>query len=145
MSDRLFGVVVLIAALAYIVSAAAIPTSFLTDPVGPKTFPRIVGGIAALCAVLIIIKPDGNPEWPELRTWLALAVAMLTLVGYAYALRPLGFLIPTAVAASVLSYQIRPRLLPALLTGPGLAIGLFFIFKYALGLGLSPLPKAWLG
>jgi putative tricarboxylic transport membrane protein len=145
MSDRLFAVVVLIAALAYIVSAASIPTSFLADPVGPKTFPRIVGSIAALCAVLIIIKPDGNPEWPELRTWFALAIAMLTLVGYAYTLKPLGFLIPTAVAASVLSYQIRPRLLPALLTGLGLATGLFIIFKYALGLGLAPLPKAWLG
>ncbi|MEE9321539.1 MAG: tripartite tricarboxylate transporter TctB family protein [Granulosicoccus sp.] len=145
MSDRLFGVVVLIAALAYIVSAAAIPTSFLTDPVGPKTFPRIVGGIAALCAVLIIIKPDGNPEWPTLRTWFALAIAMITLISYAYTLKPLGFLIPTAVAASVLSYQIRPRPLAALLTGLGLSFGLFIIFKYALGLGLAPVPKAWLG
>jgi len=64
-SDRLFALVVLLAAIAYIMSAANIPTGFLVDPVGPKLFPRLVGGVAALCAILILIKPDANPTWPE--------------------------------------------------------------------------------
>ena len=39
MSDRLFGLVIIAVALGFIASAAQIQQSFLTDPVGPKTFP----------------------------------------------------------------------------------------------------------
>lgn len=141
MSDRLFGTIVLLGSIGYFVASTGIPTGFLVDPVGPKTFPMLVSGIAALCAVLIIIKPDEEPEWPSVRTWLKLLLAFVTLVSYAYTLKPLGFLIPTAVAATVLSYQIRARLLPAILTGAGLSAGLFVLFKFALGLSLVAIPE----
>ena len=72
-------------------------------------------------------------------------VEALSHVLYAYALRPFGFLIPTALAAAILSYQISPRVGPAALSGLGLSGGLFVLFKYALGLGLVALPKALTG
>ena len=53
----------------------------------------------------------------------------------------MGFVVPTAIAAAILSYQISPRKLPAALAGLGLSIGLFVLFKYALGLGLVAFPK----
>lgn len=140
-SDRLFGLVVLMTALAYIASATQIQTSFLTDPVGPKAFPILVGAVAAFSALVMIIKPDPSPQWPGLRTFGALFVALVVLVAYAYALKPFGFLLPTAVTAAILSYQISPRALRAVLTGVGLSVGLFVLFKYALKLGLVPFPK----
>lgn len=145
MSDRLFGIIVLLGSVGYFVASTSIPTGFLVDPVGPKTFPMLVSAIAALCAVLIIVKPDDEPEWPSIGTWLKLALALGTLLAYAYTLKPLGFLIPTAIAAMVLSYQIHARLLPSLLTGVGLSAGLFVVFRFALGLSLVAIPKAWLG
>jgi len=140
-SDRLFGLVVLMTALAYIASATQIQTSFLQDPVGPKAFPMLVGAVAALSALVMIVKPDPSPQWPGLRTFGALVIALIVLVAYAYALKPFGFLLPTAVTATILSYQISPRVVPAVLTGTGLSIGLFVLFKYALNLGLVPFPK----
>lgn len=145
MSDRLFGVVVLIGSIAYFMAAANIPTGFLVDPVGPKFFPRLLSGVAALCALLIIVKPDDEPSWPQTGKWVSLAVALLTLIAYAYTLKPLGFLIPTALASAMLSYQIRSNILMAVLTGIGLSGGLFIIFKFALGLSLSPVPRSWMG
>lgn len=142
-SDRIFGLVVLCVALAFIASAFQIQTSFLSDPVGPKSFPILVGAVAAICAIVLIIRPDPEPEWPGLSTFLALGLATLILVVYAYALIPLGFIVPTVIATSVLSYQIRPRLLPAVLTGTGLSVGLFVLFKYVLGLGLFAFPRGW--
>ncbi|MEM6887468.1 MAG: tripartite tricarboxylate transporter TctB family protein [Pseudomonadota bacterium] len=142
-SDRIFGLVTLFVALGYIASATQIQTSFLTDPVGPKAFPILVGAVAALCALVMIVKPDPDPSWPVTRTWGALAIAVVVLICYAYALKPLGFVIPTAIAASILSYQISPRALPAVLAGAGLSIGLFLLFKYALGLSLIAFPKGW--
>lgn len=145
MSDRIFGLIVALVALAYIAGATGIETGFMMDPVGPKTFPMLIGGVAALCGLLVVLKPDDDPAWPGWRVFVALAIATGVMVLYAYALKPFGFLLPTAVTAAVLSYQIRPRWLPAVFTGIGLAVGLFAIFRYALGLGLVPFPARWLG
>ena len=144
-SDRIFGLVMAIVALAFIASATQIQTSFLSDPVGPKTFPIIIGVVCALSALFMVFKPDPEPDWPALRTIGALFFAVVVLVAYAYALKPLGFLLPTAVAAGVLSYQISPKALNAVLAGLGLSIGLFILFKYALDLGLVPFPKSITG
>ena len=142
-SDRIFGLVVAIVALAYIASATQIQTSFLSDPVGPKMFPMMIGAVCAISAIFMVFKPDPEPEWPGMRTLGALALAVAVLVAYAYALRPLGFLFPTAVAAGVLSYQISPNPKTAVLAGVGLSIGLFVTFKFALDLGLVGFPKGW--
>lgn len=141
MSDRIFGLVVVLVALAFIASATQIQTSFLSDPVGPKAFPILVGSVAALCGVIMILRPDQEPEWPEMRTLGALLVSVLVLVAYAYLLKPLGFLIPTAIVAGVLSYQINPRIGAAVIAGVGLSVGLFIVFKFILGLGLIGLPR----
>ncbi|MGI9399837.1 MAG: tripartite tricarboxylate transporter TctB family protein [Rhizobiaceae bacterium] len=140
-SDRIFGLVALFVALAYIASATQIQTSFLADPVGPKSFPILVGSVAAISSLVLIFRPDPDPHWPALRTWGSLALAVFVLVIYAYALKPLGFLIPTAFAAAILSYQISPNTRNAALSGMGLSVGLFILFKFALGLGLVAFPK----
>lgn len=142
-SDRIFGLVTLFVALAYIASATQIQTSFLADPVGPKAFPMLIGAVAALCSLFMIVKPDPDPQWPSARTWGALAIAVVVLVCYAYALKPMGFLIPTAIASGILSYQISPNKGAAVASGLGLSIGLFLLFKFALGLGLVAFPKGW--
>jgi len=145
MSDRLFGLVVLIAGVAYIASAVQIQSSFMVDPVGLKTFPILVGGIGSLCALLIMIKPDAEPEWPAGKTWFSLLLALGVLIAYAYTLKPLGFLIPTALAAGILSWQIRPKVVPAIITGLALSAGLYLLFRYVLGLSLFAVPRSWLG
>lgn len=143
MSDRIFGLVAVLVALAYIASATQVQTSFLSDPVGPKAFPMLVGAVAAICGMFMVLRPDADPNWPAAKTLLALALCIVVLVSYAYALKPLGFLIPTAITAAILSYQIFPRIHTAIFTGVILSIGLFLLFKYALGLGLFPFPKGW--
>ena len=144
-SDRIFGLVMAIVALAYIASATQIQTSFLSDPVGPKTFPILIGVVCAISALFMVLKPDPEPDWPVLRKFGAIFLAIVVLVVYAYSLKPLGFLLPTAVAAGVLSFQISPKVKTAILSGLGLSIGLFILFKYALDLGLVPFPKSWMG
>ena len=144
-SDRVFGLVVVIVALAYIAGAFQIQTSFMADPVGSKTFPILIGAVAGLCGLTMMLRPDPEPEWPGLATLGALAITVVVMVGYAYALKPLGFLIPTAITAAILSYQISSRPIAAVGTGIGLSVGLFVLFKYVLGLGLVPVPKGWLG
>lgn len=141
MSDRIVGAAVVLIALAFFISAGQLETPFFADPLGPKTFPRIVAAVAALCGLVMILSPDESPDWPAASVLARLGLAVIVLVAYAYALKPLGFLLPTALAASLLSYQIKPRVLGAVLTGALLAAILFLIFKYALGLSLFAFPR----
>ena len=134
-ADRIFGLVALITAVAYLAAASQIQTNFFSGEFLPKLFPFLIGGTAAVCALTIMFRPDPEPEWPGAATWLNMALAVLVLALYAVFLTPLGFILPTAIAAGVLSYQLSPRAIPALLSGVGLSLGLFVLFKYALGLG----------
>lgn len=144
-SDRVFGLILVLLAAAYIAAAQRIEEGFMIDPVGSRAFPTIIGVLAVLCGLAIMLRPDAEPEWPDIRTTLRLVFALVVLIGYAYALHPWGFVLPTFVAAAVLSYMIEARPASAALTGAGLALGLFAIFKYALGLGLVALPRALMG
>ena len=145
MSDRIFGFALVAVALIFFISATSLESPFFADPVGPKNFPFLIAGAGLVSALVLIFLPDKEPNWPNLKTIKKLLLALFVLVSYALTLKPLGFLLPTAIASAILSYQISPRIIGSAGTGVGLSIGLFLIFKYGLGLGLFPLPKGILG
>ena len=142
-ADRIFGAVMIVLALGYVLSAMNIQTSFMSDPVGPRLFPYLVAGVVTLCSLIMILRPDPNAEWPGPMMVLKIGAALLLLVGYALLIRPLGFIIPTVVVSAALSYMISPRPVPAALAGLGLGVGLFVLFKVVLGLGLVAFPRGW--
>lgn len=142
-ADRIFGAVMIVLALGYILSAMNIQTSFMSDPVGPRVFPYMVAGVVILCSLVMVFKPDPNAEWPGAMMALKIGAALAVLVGYALLIRPMGFILPTIVASAALSYMISPRPVPAALAGLGLGIGLFVLFKTVLGLGLVAFPRGW--
>ena len=143
MSDRMTGLIVAVLALAFAAGASQLEEPFFADPLGPKAFPLLVSAVAFLAGATMVMRPDAEPAWPGLATLIRLAIATIILVAYAHALKPLGFLLPTAIASAALSYQIRPRAGQSVVIGLALSAGLFVIFKYALGLGLFALPR-WL-
>ena len=145
MGDRVFGLLIAVVALGYILSATQIQIGFLSDPVVSRTFPYIVGGVALLCAFAIMARPDPDPEWPAWRSLGRIGIALAVLYLFAIALRPLGFLIPAALASAILAYQVRPVVRTAAAAGLGLSFGLFAILKYALGLGLAPFGRMLTG
>ena len=143
MSDRITGLILAVLALAFAAGASQLEEPFFADPLGPKAFPLLVSAVAFLAGATMVMRPDAEPAWPGLATLIRLAIATIILVAYAHALKPLGFLLPTAIASAALSYQIRPRAGQSVVIGLALSAGLFVIFKYALGLGLFALPR-WL-
>ncbi len=148
-SDRIFGLVALITAVAYLAAATQIQTNVFSGELLPKLFPYLIGGVAAVCALATTFRPDPEPDWPASKSWIAMGIAVLVLAVYSVLLAPLGFILPTAVAAAILSYQISPRAVPAMLAGIGLSLGLFVMFRFLLKLGnivafKTPTPeKLW--
>jgi putative tricarboxylic transport membrane protein len=132
-------------ALAFIAGATQLETPFFADPVGGKAFPVLIGVLTAICGIYMMWKPDPDPDWPKGGALGRIVAATVVMIAYAYALKPGGFVVPTAVAAGAISWLIRPDLMRAALAGIGLSVGLFIIFKFGLGLGLQAFPRAMTG
>lgn len=140
MSDRIFGVVGLLLAAGYIWAALLIEESFLSDAVGPKTFPIIIAAILALASIAIILRPDAEPEWPTLGRLAEIAAAAVVMILYAQLLPEIGFVIATALAAAYLTWRLGSGLVGTVLTGVGTSVGIYVIFHLVLGLSLARGP-----
>lgn len=139
-SDRLLGAIGLILGAAFIWNAAQIETGFIVDPLGPGTFPIIIGSVLTLTSLYILIKPDPEPEWPPAPRWLEIAAAAAVLIAYALTLEQLGFVIATAIAASLLSWRLGSALHWAAVSGIGISLGMYAVFHLILGLSLAKGP-----
>ena len=102
--DRIFGLVMMIVALGYILSATTIRTSFMSDPVGPRIFPYLIGGVTMSIAPFAI---PADLLTYELALLALSAVAFLILVARAREIgRLLGaFLVVSFIANTVLAFS----------------------------------------
>jgi putative tricarboxylic transport membrane protein len=139
-SDRLLGAVGLILGAAFIWGATQIETGFIVDPLGPSRFPIIIGVALMLASLWILLRPDAEPDWPPLPRWLEVIAATAVLAGYALTLEELGFIIATAIAASILSWRLGSAPHWALVSGIGISLGIYAVFHLILGLSLAKGP-----
>lgn len=137
MSDRIFGAFSFVIALLYVWQATIIQESFIQDPVGPKVFPFIIGGVLALSSVWFMLRPDDEPHWPEGAKLMEIAFAVAIMFAYAYTLTSVGFLVATAIASALLSWRLGAPPLSALIAGVCISGGIYVVFKLILGLSLA--------
>lgn len=140
MSDRIFGSVGLLLAIFYFWATMQIEESFLSDAVGPKTFPLGIAVILGLASIAIVVKPDTEPEWPSLGRLTEILAAVVVMVLYAEFLDIVGFLIATTFAAAYLTWRLGTPPLQSLLVGVGTSVGIYVIFRLVLGLSLARGP-----
>ncbi len=99
MGDRLFGGIGLLLAAFFIWQATQIQVSFISDPVGPKTFPIIIGLLLGISSLAVLLKPDPKPDWPApgrlvefgIATAVGIYVIFKLVLGLSLAEGPWGF------------------------------------------------------
>ena len=140
MSDRILGGASVVLAIFFIWAATQIELSFLSDPVGPKTFPIIIGVMVGVAGLVIMLRPDPEPQWPALGRILEIVAAVVVMVAYAELLPELGFVIATAIAAAFLSWRLGAGPIQAVIAGIAISVGIYVIFHLILGLSLARGP-----
>lgn len=140
MSDRIFGVIGLFLAIGYVFAAFAIEESFLSDAVGPKAFPLIIATILGLSSLVILLRPDAEPQWPALGRLVEVFAAVVVMILYAEMLPVAGFVIATAFAAGYLAWRLGSHPIEAVAVGVGTSVGIYVIFHLVLGLSLAKGP-----
>jgi putative tricarboxylic transport membrane protein len=140
MGDRMLGGVGLALAALYLWQTTQIEESFISDPVGPKGFPFIIGALMGLSSLAILVRPDAPPRWPAAGRLLEIAIAVLVFVLYAQLLPVLGFVIATALGSAYFSWRLGAAPLAAAIAGVSIAVGIYAVFHLALGLNLAKGP-----
>ena len=140
MSDRILGGIGILLAAFYIWQSTLIEESFITDPVGPKTFPIIIGIVMALASLVMVLKPDAEPHWPQFRSLFEIGLTVAVMVAYTYLLPLAGFVIATIFAAGYLSWRLGAKPIESVLAGVCISFGIYAVFHLALGLSLAKGP-----
>ena len=140
MSDRIFGFFGLALAAFYFWATSIIPDSFMIDVVGPRAFPYIVGTVLAICSLYILLRPDAEPDWPNLTNFIEIIFATAVMFLYGWALSRVGFIIATVFATAYLSWRLGTRPLGSLITGVATSAGIYVVFHLILGLSLAKGP-----
>lgn len=140
MSDRLFGGITFLVALAFIVGATQIEAALIFDSLGPSAFPIIIGVVLAISSAYLVVRPDPEPSWPSPRRLAEILLALVIMLAYTFLLEPLGFVIATAVVASLLSWRLGARLPIAVVSGVSVSVGIYVVFHLILGLSLARGP-----
>lgn len=123
-------------ALAYVAGAIYIESNMIFDPLGPRTFPILCGGIVAVSCLFLLVRPDPEPDWPAFGRAAEIGAVVIGLIGYAYLLPVLGFVVATTGAAAALSWRLGAKVLFAPVTGLAIAVGIYAVFHWILGLAL---------
>src|SRR5262245_21851738 len=106
MTDRVILAVTVVIAVVYLYATTLIPSLEIGDPLGPKAFPRLLGVILLLAAVMLGYEIWGKkaraPEVPASELFnpaiiLILAGVVAWTAAYYAVFDPLGFVISTTV------------------------------------------------
>ena len=140
MSDRIFGRIGLLFAVLYIWQASLGKDSFMTDAIGPSTFPYILGIGLAISSIAILLKPEIGAHWPRGAQLFELAMAVAVMGLYAWLLPEVGFIIATALASAYLTWRLGSAPVTSVIFGAASSVGIYVVFKLVLGLSLAQGP-----
>lgn len=154
--DRWIALVFLLLCLVYgytafFVMDAGLPPFMQRNPVWPSTFPKVLAVCGVLVSLVVLLgfeKGAGEPKQGEIdyrrlaQYDVGRAVALLLLMaGYAFALRPAGFIASTilflVLAAAILGERRMAVLVPVAVVT---AVGVWYLVQEVLGIYLRPLP-----
>ena len=136
MSDRLFAVALLLVVAGYAYLAWGIEVPFQYEPLGPKPWPLVLAAVAAICAVIILVRPAAEPKWPRGRGLLRAALLLGALILYAVLFESLGYMLTTFALCLGLSLMLGAKLWRALAFAAVVAVPGYFLFTDALQLNL---------
>ncbi|MBP1679972.1 MAG: Tripartite tricarboxylate transporter TctB family [Proteobacteria bacterium] len=135
MIDRLFGVFLLLLGIYVIYGGLSMVVPFSYDPLGPKTFPVVLGVLLSALSLIIIAKPEGA-HFPQSKTMLNTVLIVLLLIVYALSFNFLGFLLATALLVFFMSRIFKGTTKQALGSAIGVSLSVYVLFGVLLDVAL---------
>lgn len=142
LADRIIFVCVLVLAGVYFWATAQIPSLEIGDPLGPKVFPRLLGILLLIAAVMLLLEMRCGTPQPEAgeggrgHYGVIAAVVVWTFL-YFITFERIGFIIGTAVyLLALMAYFHRGNWRTNVLTSVLFALGSYLLFSRLLDVNL---------
>jgi len=137
MADRIFSFVILLVSTGYVIMAfTVIKAPFQYDPLGPESWPQILGLAAIPCCLYILAKPDVASLNTTQSTALRLVTLLALLFTYAWLFQPLGFILATFLFCFALSLLLGATLKSSVIFGAATGVVGYFVCTGLLELNL---------
>ena len=135
MIDRLFGVFLLFLGVYVVYGGLTLEVPFSYDPLGPKTFPVILGALLSALSLVVIAKPEKS-HFPQSATMLNTVLIVVLLVLYSLSFNFLGFLLSTALLVFFISRIFKGTTKQALGSALGVSLSVYVLFGVLLDVAL---------
>lgn len=136
MSERIFGVVLLLLSAAGIGLGWGLQAPVSYEPVGPRAFPLLVFTLLGVCSLALIASKPQPTKWAPPPVLLRVGGLFVIVLVYALLFDRLGFALSTALMTVPVARFFGGSWRQALLGGAGLGIGLFVFFDRVLDVAL---------
>lgn len=137
MADKITGCLLLAFAIWFGYSAWTLPAGLFADPIGSRMFPLGVALFMTPLALILIFRPTPvSGTLLKKKTWPAMGLVLLVLIGYAELLSPLGFILATILAFEALALLFGAPFWKGLLSAIISTIVLYVLFSILLDLYL---------
>ena len=124
MADRIFHAIFLLLAVIYTwIAFTLIKAPFQYDPLGPESWPRLLGVLAIACSLWMIARPDIASLGVSRKTLSRIGMLVLLLSLYAFLFQPLGYVFSTWIFCIGLSIMLGARPVSAFVFGAIAGIG----------------------
>lgn len=142
MSQRIFGVVLLLACAGLGIVAWGYHAPFSYEPVGPRAYPLLLLTLMSLGAIYLLVKPSSSvsqDDEPPLDRHVVRKVASCVVIFAVYAalFEPLGFIPASLIFGIAMARLYEGTWKTSVISGVVLAVGLFVLFDKILDV---PLP-----
>jgi len=145
MSERIFGVFLLLLSAGGIFFGWDLKAPISYEPVGPRAFPLLVFALLAICAVGLVVSKRPATEWAPSPVLLRVGGMFLVVLAYALLFDKLGFVVATTLMSIPLARLFGGSWKQSLVGGASLGVVLFLLFDRLLdvvlptGFWLKPL------
>ncbi len=135
-ADRVAGAILLLIGIWYLWTATTLKSAFIGDVLGPSAFPLLLGVLLIILSILLMLKPDENPEWPQAQGWLRIGLILASFIVYSYIIEPLGYIVATSLEMIALSLIFKGPPVKSIIASVVFSTVMFILFFVILDLRL---------
>ena len=139
-ADRIWGMVILLFGGVYLVEGIRIPPAAIGDPLGPRTFPTVLGVVLLVCGAILLCRPQRRKAAViERKLFVPVMLLAGLLVAYALSLAWLGYPLATFLFMIIAARMMGERSLAwSLPIAVGFSVGIYLVFMRLLMIPLPP-------
>jgi len=144
LGNRIWGIVISGIGIFYLIEGFALPPAAIGDPLGPLTFPTILGVSLVACGVCLAVRPGPRTTQPILvrNYFQQVLILFALLILYSASISWMGYLISTFHFVLIGAFLMGERSwAKGVLISAVFSMGIFFLFVRVLTI---PLPWGFL-